>query len=181
MSRRALSVVGLIFFAGLPHALASRSEVERCSHSEVGSFGPLHSTHNVVVGPLTLANGGDDPARTLANLQRIGWVKNPALVLPGHTVTLAIAPSARRRAGLLYIHDAAGHSPPTLRDTVPKVRFIACDAAHSKSRAGGRPVTFWSGGFLATHYPACVPVDIRVDHQRRVRHLVLSLGTGNAC
>jgi hypothetical protein len=176
-----MPAVGLIFIAGLPAALGSRSEVERCSNSEVGRFGPLHSGHNVVVGPLTLDGAGDDPARALANLQRIGWVKNPALVLPGHTVTLAIAQAARRRAGLLYIHDAEGHSPPRLRDTVPKVTFIACDAAHAKSHAGGQPVTFWSGGFLATHYPACVPLEIRVDRQRRVRHLTLSLGAGNDC
>jgi hypothetical protein len=176
-----MPVVALMLVGGLPAALASRAEVERCSNSEIASFGALHSSHNVVVGPLTLASAGDDPARTLANLQRIGWVKNPALVLPGHTVTLAIAPAARRRAGLLYVHDAAGHSPPTLRDTVPKVKFIACDAAHSKSHAGGRPVTFWSGGFLASHYPACVPIDVRIDRQRRVRHLMLSLGAGRDC
>ena len=174
-------LAGLTAAAAFGQRHASRVQVERCADSEVADFGRLHSSHNLVIGPLTLDSGGDDPARALANLQRIGWVKNPALVLPGHTVTLAIATRAQHRAGLLYISNAAGHSPPRLRDTVPKVTFVACDRAHSLSTAAGRPVTFWSGGFLATHYPACVPLDIRVDRERKVRHLTVSLGAGTSC
>lgn len=55
--------------------------------------------------------------------------------------------------------------------------LVACDRRHSKSHAIHAPVTFFSGGFVAKSYPACVALDITPDNGRRHR-VNISLGAG---
>jgi hypothetical protein len=46
---------------------------------------------------------------------------------------------------------------------VRTVVFRACPASKAQSRVNGRPVTFWSGGIVATRASICLPVEIRID------------------
>jgi hypothetical protein len=56
------------------------------------------------------------------------------------------------------------------------VRFAACRRGHSSgSSAGGKPVTFWSGGILAKS-PRCVALSVFVDGAPTPRHRVVRLG-----
>jgi hypothetical protein len=175
----AIAVVALI--AAVPALAARRAPHPTigCAHASTGYFSNgFHSSHNVVVSPLALVSAADDSAVTGNDITRgAGWVKNPALVLPGHSVTIAIAAQARGRMSLIYDHSRPVHGPPRVSDGVSAVTFNACDHAHSKSHARTRPVTFFSGGFVAASYPACVPLDITPDKGRRHR-VNISLGAG---
>jgi hypothetical protein len=129
-----------------------------------------------VVGPLAFVGAADAARASVAEVARFGGWKSPALLLPGHTATVQVAPSARGRAGLLgYGDEAAGRS---VRDADRSVTFVACDRRRSDSHAGGRRVTFWSGAFVASSLPACVPLDVSIDRERAPRRIVVSLAAG---
>lgn len=149
-----------------------------CSRRSTGNFqDEFHSPHSIVVGPLAFAVAADAASASVGEIGRFGGWKSPALLLPGHTVTVQVAPSARGRAGLVgYGHEARGADP--LRSADRSVTFLACDRRRSDSRAGGRRVTFWAGSFVARSLPACVPLDVWVDHERAPRRIVVSLAAG---
>jgi hypothetical protein len=125
--------------AGFPHAFAARS--------------------SLVIGPLAFVGLRDMRETTPENIAQHGGWKSPALVRPGHTVTVSIDRAARSFARLRYSH----HGERPFARLPHTVRFVACDAAHADSTVDGRPVTFWSGFFELRRAPACVPVTIRVD------------------
>lgn len=125
--------------AGFPHAFAARS--------------------SLVVGPLALVGLRDLRGTTPENIARFGGWKSPALIRPGHAVTVSIDPAARSFARLRYSH----HGERAFTRLPHTVRFVACDAAHADSTADGRPVTFFSGFFELRRAPACVPITVKVD------------------
>lgn len=123
------------------------------------------------MGPLVLMGGTLTDAGTV---RKFGGNKFPLLVKAGHTVTVQVAPRARRVAGLGYGPLPAGEAQ--MRDTYTSVTFVACrPGGPSGSSADGVAVTFWSGSVL-TRTPACVPLNIYVNEEPSPRRVGLSLG-----
>jgi hypothetical protein len=153
-------------------AAPPRSALEGCSTRSGADFpGAFTNPRNLVVGPLVLVGGAYTSARTV---RMFGGNKFPLLVRAGHTVTVRIAPPARRTAGLAYGRLPQGQI--TLRDTHTSVRFVACRRGRrSQNHADGAPITFWSG-FVLTRRPGCVPLEVYVDHDASPRLVGLSLG-----
>jgi hypothetical protein len=154
-----------------------REALADCSRQSTGTFeGGFHSPHNIVVGPLAFVGAADAAQASVGEITRLGWWKSPALLQPGHAVAVQLASSAPERAGLLgYAREASDLS---VRAAYSAVTFVACDRRRSDSNAGGRRVTFWAGGFVARSIPACLPLDVRVDHERAPRRIVISLAAG---
>jgi hypothetical protein len=158
-----------------PAASASGRGVETatCDSQSEASFpqafsGPEH----LVVGPLAFWHLREIEDATVVNLrEHDGW-KSPALVRPGHTVTVSVGRSARSYARLQYVH-VPGRDPSDLQAFPHTVRFKSCSRRRAQSDVDGHPVTFWSG-FVVIRKAACLPLTIRVD-RRRPRHRVLSV------
>ena len=96
------------------------------------------------------------------------WYKMPALLLPGHRATIRIPASARGKASIVgFGHDDKDRNAVT---------FVSCPkGSHKLSDAGGRKVTFFSGGFDADT-PVCLPLDVKLDRERRWRRVTVPLG-----
>ncbi len=179
---------GILLAAAAAPAAPSRAPAARtvdCDGRSIGAFrGVVGSPASLRVGPLWLAFGGRAAAQAPPEtLRDLGWWKMPALLRPGHTVTLRIAPSHRRRAGWTYGPEAGAARrgvPAALRHTEHTITLRACPPGvrPPDSTADGRRVTFWSGGIVFTRAPLCVPVEVWVDEERRPRRTVLSLGAG---
>lgn len=152
-----------------------RGVVEDCSTQSSARFPrAFTSPRNLIVGPLALMGAGGTPSAVSNSTGTEVFQKFPLLVRNGHRVTVELSPSTRRGAGLAYGPLPEGET--YLRDTHPVVTFIACrNGQGSGSSADGRPVTFWSGGVLARS-PRCVPLVVWVDHEKRPRRAVISLG-----
>jgi hypothetical protein len=148
---------------------------ETCATRSMADFpGAFASGRNRVVGPLALMGGG--VFTDAETVRRFGGNKFPLLVRAGHTVTLAIAPAARRTVALGYGPLPQGEV--TRRDGHARVTFVACRPdQRSGSRADGLAVTFWSGSLLADT-PLCVPLDVWVDDEPRRR---VSIALGRRC
>lgn len=143
--------------------------VAGCATSSLGRFGTGSPERDLVAGPLRLSG-----ARGYGRSARPAWFKMPALVDLGHRATIRIAPAAR---GVVRFR---GYGRHVAVDPRSEVTFVACTRGHERSsRRGSRRVTFWSGGFEADR-PICLPLDVRVDRERRWRRVVVSLGAG-AC
>jgi hypothetical protein len=161
------------------------SRVVGCDDASVGTFrGIGRSSQHLRIGPLVLVGGGTAAAREpVEHLRRLGWWKMPALLQPGHTVTLRIAASHRGIAGWTYGPQRPTPRPgvaPGLRRAALTITLAACgpgDRRHS-SIVDGRRVTFWSGGIVLTHVPACVPAEFWIDRERKPRRVTLSFGAG---
>jgi len=89
--------------------------------------------------------------------------KLPLVVRPGATVTVTIGASAR------------GHVMIDIGRKVPG--GVTSATYHACRKAGG----FYAQGFAFTRAPfrGCVPLDVTVGGQARVRHLTLSLFAGS--
>jgi hypothetical protein len=150
----------------------SRGAREDCStRSEANFPGGFTDRRNLVVGPLVLVGGTYTSARTV---RQFGGNKFPLLVEAGHTVTVRLARSARRVAGLAYGPLPEGEV--RLRDTHQAVTFVACrPSGPSGSHAGAIAVTFWSG-FVLARAPMCVALEVYVDREPSPRRVGLSLG-----
>jgi hypothetical protein len=143
-----------------------------CSTRSEASFpGAFDAPRNLVVGPLVMVGGAYTPASVV---HEFGGNKFPLLVNAGHRVTVRLSRESRRFAGLAYGPLPQGEVRP--RDAHQSVTFVACRRDKpSGSDASGEAVTFWSGG-VVTRRPACVPLEIYVDHQASPRRVGLSLG-----
>lgn len=175
--------LGLASFVASPAASAS-SVAATCAHQSGASFHPPRA-QDMSFGPLRFTGLRLARKTTAQDLRESGgsW-KSPVLLGPGHIVTVSIDPSARSFARLDYTHgrDGAWESMPHA------VRFASCSAKKAQSEVvpgnwsggsapanlPGKPVTFWSGGFLFKK-PGCVPLTIRID-RKPVRHWRLSVG-----
>jgi hypothetical protein len=155
--------------------------VDCTTRSEANFPGAFTSPQNLVVGPLVLIGGAYTDPETV---RRFGGNKFPLLVKAGHVVTVRLTHRARRIAGLAY-GPLPQQRKTKLRDTHRTVTFVACRPGRprrhyrpdgpSGSHADGTSVTFWSGAVLTTT-PACVALDIYVDHERSPRRAGLALG-----
>ena len=168
-----LAVVGALVSPSLASAAGGRV-VMRCAQQSTAGFpGAFADPSNMVVGPLAWVfahkNAGYDGAYEFG----YRW-KNPALVRPGHIVTMRIGAAAKDFAGLAYDHDGGWGYPQSERTVV----FKGCSRAKATSRVDGRPVTFWSGGIVSTRTGVCVPIEFRVDRGAVRRR---SIGLGTSC
>jgi hypothetical protein len=162
--------------AGPLAAAQSAVEAIGCGSQSQASF--LHaftSPTSVVVGPLAFVALRDMRTATSENIVAHGGFKSPALVRPGHRVTISIDPPARSFARLRYSH----HGERPFARLPHAIRLVACDRSRAGSDVDGSPVTFFSGFFELRRAPACVPVTVTVD-RRAPRHLRLSVARG-AC
>ena len=152
-------------------AKAPRGVIENCSTRSEAQFpGAFTSARNLVVGPLVLTGArGSPPFASSFHGQKF-----PLLVRAGHRVTLALSTRTRKFAALGY--GPLPQGDVGVREGHRVVTFIACRRSEpSGSTADGEPVTFWSGGVLATG-PRCVPISVWIDGADRPRRIVVRLG-----
>src|ERR1700682_3733641 len=85
-------------------ATRPKARIAGCDAASLGRFeGASASPGNQQIGPLRLLfAGGDAAAASVGDLRRLGGWKMPALLQPGHTVTLVIDSSRRRVSGWTY-------------------------------------------------------------------------------
>ena len=141
----------------------------RCTDGTASPGVRAAQRNDLVLGPLKLL-GVLEAAREPASAWRggnggdSGW-STPVVVRSGSSVTLRLAPSARRTASLAY--GARGTGASRVRDGMSEIRFRAC--AQRGSADGGRvSEDSWPGAILVARR-ACVPVDIVVDDGEAVR------------
>jgi len=159
----AASLIAPIGAALAANASAARHPTETCATQSGASFPhAFTSRDNLAIGPLALVGAGTfTDAETV---RRFGGNKFPLLVAAGHTVTIEVT---LRQASLAYgSHSRTGHRVMT---------FGACNRHDAASKADRRPVTFWSG-FVQTMQPACVPLRIWIDRERKPRQAHIALG-----
>jgi hypothetical protein len=152
--------------------------VEKCSTSSEASFpGGFTDRRNLIVGPLAMVGAGKGRVDFFPDFgSDSGGQKFQLLVRNGHTVTVELSRPTRQDAGLAY--GPLGRGEVALADAHRAVEFTACRRGQpSGSSADGRPVTFWSGGVLASS-PRCVPLRIFVDGASAARRAVIHLGVG---
>ena len=158
-----------------------------CRRRSEANFPRAFTDHrNLVIGPLVLVGGAYTPPDVVYGFD---GNKFPLLVKAGQTVTIDVVGIARRRAGLAYAGLGDGPLPQgqkvRLRDTARTMTFVACapgtptqeyrPTGPSGSYADGEQVTFWSG-FVVTHEPSCVPLDVYLDEESAPRRVGLALG-----
>jgi hypothetical protein len=117
---------------------------------------------DLAIGPLIITGGQRLATADPAGYGDHGSYKIPFIVTAGATVTVTIAGPARGHVVISNPYAPAGVTAATYR---------------SCARAAG----FFAQGFAFTggQTRGCVPLDVRVGHQRRVRHLTLSLFAGS--
>jgi hypothetical protein len=160
--------------AGASDASGSRSAVGTPLHPQLLTCGeeatqftgalPRIGPHDIGFGP-----GYFPQARRLATMspqallpRPNGSYKLPPVVDPGATVTMTIAPGARS-----YVVQQNPWSPPQGSQSVT---YRAC--LHKR---GFFPQSF---RFTDGRLRGCVPLDVRVDGQRKTSRIVLSLFAG---
>jgi hypothetical protein len=132
------------------------------SHPRPGdlAIGPLYITGGKVVATMTPAGYGYSPYGRNGRAYKMGLV-----VTKGATATLTIAPPAR---GHVVIDNLAAQNRGL--GGVTSITYHSC--LHKQG--------FFVQGFAFTHPPfrGCVPLDVTVGGQARVRHITLSLFAG---
>jgi hypothetical protein len=161
--------------------------VDCARRSEANFPGAFTDRRNLVVGPLALIGAAEPtPAGVV---RKFGGNKFSLLVKAGQTVTVRL-PRAVRGLGLAYGGLGNRRLPEgevRLRDAAHTMTFVACEPGRptgsyrldgpSGSYADGEAVTFWSG-FVVARAPACVPLEVYVDHDRSPRHAAIDMGGG---
>ena len=143
-----------------------------CANQSKADFpGAFTSRANLVVGPLALMGGRR--FTDAATARRFGGNKFPLLVRAGHRVVVRVPAPARATTRLAYGPFPDGEL--ALEDAHDSIAFAACPRDRTQSTADGARVTFWSG-FVMTSRPACVPLDVFVDGERRARRVRIELG-----
>jgi hypothetical protein len=126
--------------------------------------------NDLPIGPMYFAGGRTLATETPAQYgyapfgRRGRFYKFGVVVRPGAAVTVTIGPSAR------------GHAVISLAANGQQ-RDVTSATYHACRRAGG----FFAQGFAFTRPPfrGCVPLDVTVSGQARVRHPTLSLFAGS--
>lgn len=121
------------------------------------------------IGPLRLVG-----ARQTVHHRRDAFGGNgykvPVTLAQGSRVTLSVPRTARRRAGLVFTHDAQDRAFRSgVRGAERAVTFAACATARPGSRTG------WPGGFVVDR-PRCVTLELRGAGSRRVLRGRVPLG-----
>jgi hypothetical protein len=120
---------------------------------------------DLAIGPLFIVNGKRLATASPAGYGDHGSYKIPIIVTMGSTVTVTIAAPA---GGQVMIDNPYAH--------LAGVRDLAAATYRSCSHSAG----FLAQGFAFSHGQTrgCVPLDVRIGHQRQVRHVMLSLFAG---
>ena len=156
----------------VPEKMRPQGVVVGCRSQSGYDFGDAYTNpDNIVVGPLVITNAVYTEPETI---REFGGDKIFVLLQPGHRVTLALSQRTYRVASLGY-----GPLPQevelTPHDGHRVVTFTPCPAERAWSRAGGTPVTFWSG-FILTDTFSCMPIDVWVDDEPKPRKIALGMG-----
>jgi hypothetical protein len=117
---------------------------------------------DLAAGPLIIAGGQRLATADPAGYGEHGSYKIPFTVTAGATVTVTIAPPARGHVVISNPYAPAGVTAATYRSCARAAGFFAQRFAFAGGQTRG-----------------CVPLDVRVGHQPRVRHLTLSLFAGS--
>jgi hypothetical protein len=149
--------------------------VENCRSRSEGHFPkPFEDPANLVVGPLVVVGGAEStPARVVRS---VGGQKYAILVRADHRARIIVPAEARSFAGLGYGPLPQGEI--TLEDAHQAVTFIACSADQPSFAKPPKTVgawTFWSG-FVVTHEPHCVALDVYADDDPVPRRVHLEVG-----
>ncbi len=164
------AAMGVVAGIGVAASPAAPVVADCASRSAADFPTAFTSRRNLVVGPLVLVGAGGTPTYS----ESFGGQKFQLLVSAGHRVTVALSDQTRKGAGLGYGPLPQGQVG--VRDAHRAVTFVACPRGRaSGSTAGGRSVTFWSGGLLARS-PRCVPLLVRIDGARSPVRVVVHLG-----
>ena len=162
--------------AGVEVRARQKVAIENCSTRSQADFpGAFTERRNLVVGPLAMIGAGKGRVHFFPDFgSDAGGQKFQLLVRSGHRVTVELSPPTRQGAGLAY--GPLGGGDVSLSDAHRTVTFVACRRGEaSGSSADGRPVTFWSGGVMASS-PQCVPLRVFVDGSGAARRAVIHLG-----
>lgn len=135
-----------------------------CSRGGVGTT-RVDRVHDVVVGPLVLLGARRWAAAEPDGFDGHGY-KVPVTLPEGVAATLSVAEQGRRRAGLVYTHQAQDRVRRTgVRGADRSVRFTACPADGAPGRTG------WPGG-LVVDRPRCVTLVVEAAGGSPVRRRV---------
>src|SRR4051812_32779671 len=152
--RRLIPLAGLIVLAAT--APSARAATVGCSQQAEARFrNVFHEERSVHVGPLALSGARDIATIDRGLLERLGGYKTPLVLRPGRRVTIAV----ERDVARLAYGNSAGREFDRLPSTV---RFKACNARRSTSRAGRQKVTFWPGAFVLKAGVQCLRLKITV-------------------
>jgi hypothetical protein len=117
---------------------------------------------DLAIGPLIIVNGQRVATADPAGYGEHGSYKIPFVVTTGATVTVTIDPPARGHVVISNPYAPAGVTAATYRSCPQAAGFFAQSFAFSGGRTRG-----------------CVPLDVQVGDQPRVRHVTLSLFAGS--
>ena len=117
-------------------------------------------------GPLLIVNGRELAMADPAGFGYHGAYKIPLVLALGSTATVTIAPAAR------------GHV--VIDNPYARLRGIR-DLVAATYRACSRKPGFFAQGFAFTdgRTRGCLPLDVSIDHQPRIRQVTLSLLAGS--
>jgi hypothetical protein len=118
---------------------------------------------DLTIGPLFIVGGKRVATASPAGYGDRGSYKIPLILVMGSTATVTIAAPAR------------GHV--VISNPYSPVGGVAAAKYHSCARRMG----FFAQGFAFTHgqIRGCVPLDVRIGHEPRVRHVTISLFAGS--
>ena len=155
----------------MPAASPHTGHPATCARQSGASFPrAFASRENLVAGPLAMVGARRPTSK--ATVEDIGGNKVPALVRPGHTVTVRVV-GAKGSASLFYAGGGGALSEMRVQDGYRAITFRPCGPRRAQSDVDGDPVTFWSG-FVLVSEPMCVALRIAVDDRRpRLRHVSL--------
>jgi hypothetical protein len=117
---------------------------------------------DLAIGPLIITGGQRLATADPAGYGEHGSYKVPFIVTEGATVTVTIAPPARGQVMISSPYAPAGVTAATYRSCARVAGFFAQGFAFTGGRTRG-----------------CVPLDVKVGDQPRVRRVTLSLFAGS--
>jgi len=121
---------------------------------------------DLAIGPLIIVNGKRLATADPAGYGQHGTYKIPLVVLPGRVVTVTIAAPAREWVAIdnpyAHLRGVSDVTAATYRSCPHATGFFAQGFAFSGGRVRG-----------------CVPLEVRIGGEPRVRHVTLSLFAGS--
>jgi len=169
-----LSAAAVSAVIAAPGDARTASATLTCAQRSMASFPRAYTDRsNLVVGPLAFLGAGAALDPDSGRYEGAWRWKLPVLVRAGHTVTIRVGAGGRRFARITHVPaNGWDFTRASERET-----FRACQRGfNSGSSADGRSVTFWSGGLVARRGRGCVPLEIRIDGKRAVRHRTVAIG-----
>jgi hypothetical protein len=148
-----------------PAGSPGRPAVFSCAEESFAGDAPVPQQPqpgDLAIGPLIIVNGQRVATADPAGYGQHGSYKIPFVVTTGATVTVTIDPPARGHVVISNPYAPAGVTAATYRPCPRVAGFFAQGFAFTGGRTRG-----------------CVPLDVKVNDQPRVRHVTLSLFAGS--